>query len=232
MNVYVDVGNTAIKLSIDNGADVQVMAFEAIDFSRVSKIVVGKVGKQSLLNGVLEKAKQYNLEIIEANVTPDFDTLRCAYAQYQNLGIDRWLAVIACYRLFSGHNVVIVDSGTATTIDALESTGRHLGGWIVPGLDLMMSSLTAQTQKVFVDDTSPFEHQLGRNTPNAVKNGCLSATLGAVNEAIKIAFANSPCKVVYTGGYGKLLHQHHDNSEYLSRLVFLGLKFWFQNQQK
>ncbi|WP_352284776.1 type III pantothenate kinase, partial [Pseudoalteromonas sp. Q18-MNA-CIBAN-0097] len=79
-----------------------------------------------------------------------------AYEHVGNLGIDRWLALIAGFTLYPNTACIVVDAGTATTIDVLDSEGLHLGGWILPGLDLMTSSLTQNTQRVFDDGKTPF----------------------------------------------------------------------------
>jgi type III pantothenate kinase len=230
MNLYVDVGNTAIKMAVDDGNAVKQIAFDAVHWASIKAVVVGQVGKASLLEPVFTHTAQYDIPIVEAKVSATHAGLTCAYPHYHNLGIDRWLAVIACYYLYPQQAVLVVDSGTATTVDALDAQGQHLGGWIIPGLDLMMDSLTKQTQKVFIDKTSPFVVEFGRNTPNAVKNGCLASTLGSIEIARSRLLNQTSCRVVFTGGYGKLLQSEMPGSDYRKELVFLGLKYWYTNQ--
>src|ERR1700682_4981704 len=66
------------------------------------------------------------------------------YRYAQQLGADRWAALIAAHRLEPGHKLV-VNAGTALTIDALTGDGRFLGGLIVPGPALMRRSLDRGT---------------------------------------------------------------------------------------
>lgn len=230
MNLYIDVGNTAIKMAIDAGDGVKQVAFADVAWSSINAIVIGQVGKATLLEPVLAKAAEHNIAVTEAKVSAEFAGITCAYPQFSNLGIDRWLAVIACYFLYPKQTVLVIDSGTATTIDALSADGAHLGGWIIPGLDLMMDSLTKQTQKVFIDETSPFLVEFGRNTPNAVKNGCLASTLGTIDVAKARLLNHMNCHVVFTGGYGQLLQSETPGSDFRKELVFLGLKYWYTNQ--
>ncbi|WMN58483.1 type III pantothenate kinase [Pseudoalteromonas xiamenensis] len=230
MNLYVDVGNTALKMALDKGDSVESVSLSAIPWAQIKAVVVGQVGKRELLSDLINAAKTHNVGVVEANVSPTLKQLKCGYALYQNLGIDRWLAVIACHYLYLNENVIIVDSGTATTVDGLTAAGQHLGGWIIPGLDMMSDSLTRHTQKVFSDLESPFAMEFGVNTPNAVKNGSLVSTLGCVVLAKSQYFQKEGCKVVFTGGYGALLQKHIEDAIFVKDLVLLGLKYWHQNQ--
>ena len=66
--------------------------------------------------------------------------VRNAYPEPRLLGVDRWLAAIAAYRLARGA-CCVADIGTAATLDGVAGDGQHLGGFIVPGPELMMRSL-------------------------------------------------------------------------------------------
>jgi len=68
-----------------------------------------------------------------------------AYAQPERLGVDRWLAVIAAHHQWAAP-VLIVDAGTAVTYDLLLADGRHLGGLILPGIEMMREGLLKGTQ--------------------------------------------------------------------------------------
>ena len=53
------------------------------------------------------------------------------------LGVDRWLAILAAaFKLYPQKNVLIIDAGTATTVDLLAKSGVHQGGWILPGITI------------------------------------------------------------------------------------------------
>jgi type III pantothenate kinase len=99
------------------------------------------------------------------------------YDQPQQLGADRWAALIGARQLHAGPAVVVV-SGTATTIDALDGQGRFRGGLILPGLAMMRSALA--------HNTADLPHAAGRyraqptNTDDAIASGAIHATLGAV----------------------------------------------------
>ncbi|MBQ4844818.1 MULTISPECIES: type III pantothenate kinase [unclassified Pseudoalteromonas] len=228
MRLLIDVGNTAVKVGIQQQGKITRIDEVDIPWQHIEEIVVAQVGSSNLLRAIELKAQQHGIELRHACVSPELGAIKCAYKQYQNLGIDRWLTVIAAHYLYDSKDCVIIDSGTATKVDVVTRAGGHLGGWILPGLDMMIASLLANTEKVFSDDVSVFEQSLGLNTPNAVKNGALVATLGAVYSGI----ARLPCdfsqvQVIFAGGYGELLQQHFDKpSVFVDDLVLRGLNYW------
>ena len=73
--------------------------------------------------------------------------VRTLYQDPSKLGADRWAAVIGA-RALSKTNTLIVNAGTATTIDLLGANGVHYGGWILPGLSLMQQSLQSHTAQL------------------------------------------------------------------------------------
>ncbi len=99
-----------------------------------------------------------------------------AYEDPQRLGVDRWLALIAVQN--AGMTpALVLDCGTAVTLDAIDGAGNHLGGLIVPGLRMMYDSLFAGTRIPVL----PFkEHQaiLGRDTDECISGGALQAIAG------------------------------------------------------
>ena len=70
--------------------------------------------------------------------------VRCAYADPSRLGVDRWAALVAARHRGPGAKVVL-DAGSACTLDLLAADGTHLGGAITPGLDLMRQALESET---------------------------------------------------------------------------------------
>jgi type III pantothenate kinase len=98
----------------------------------------------------------------------------------------------------------IVSVGTAATIDALMANGRHLGGLIVPGPDLMISSLMRNTSDIaaFAADGDSNEHFLADNTLGAVQQGAVHALAALVErtiERLREHYQNEPV-LLLTGG--------------------------------
>src|SRR6056297_1923141 len=74
----------------------------------------------------------------------EFGGVHCGYHDPSHLGADRWAALLGA-RGLSGEACLVVDAGSALTLDALAPGGRHLGGWILPGLAMMVAALEART---------------------------------------------------------------------------------------
>lgn len=119
-----------------------------------------------------------------ARVTPQCAGVRCAYADTSRLGVDRWLAVLAAFQRASSP-ALIVDCGSAVTLDLLGEGGDHLGGYIVPGLGLMRRALYSDTDavKVAPPDEAVVSLEPAQDTADAVNRGLPLMVLGALERA-------------------------------------------------
>jgi type III pantothenate kinase len=227
MRLLIDVGNTSLKAKLWHNAQVQECDVRQLPWQQITAVIYACVGRSELLHDILSQAAAHNVSCFAAQVTKSLGVLHCAYEHESNLGIDRWLALIASVTLYPKQACIVVDAGTATTIDVVNRDGQHLGGWILPGLDLMTHSLTQNTQRVFDDNNTPFTNQLGKNTPNGLKNGALVATIGAIEQA-KPYLNDKNAQIIFAGGYGALLQQQFSQSFFDPQLVIKGLNYWYE----
>lgn len=122
--------------------------------------------------------------------------VRNAYEDPGRLGADRWAALVGARAQQRGA-CLVVNSGTATTIDVLDAAGVFQGGLILPGIDLMRATLA--------DNTAQLPHAAGqfktlpRNTEDAIASGCLQATAGAI-ERMFVQLADQPGAVCLLSG--------------------------------
>ena len=131
--------------------------------------------------------------------------MRSQYQDPSKLGADRWAALIGA-RALSRKNTLVVNAGTATTIDLLGSNGMHYGGWILPGLELMQTSLANNTAQL--DLATRSEHYgFGICTNDAIIGGCDAAQVGAILYGIQQAKEiNIPIEKIWIdGGNAKVL---------------------------
>ena len=117
----------------------------------------------------------------------------------EQLGADRWAALIAAHHAAPGHKLV-VNAGTALTIDALTAEGRFLGGLIVPGPALMRRSLDRGTAGLRL--TQGVLRDLPASTPDAITSGAIQACVGAVERLGKAMAAHEapPDRIILSGG--------------------------------
>lgn len=106
-----------------------------------------------------------------------------AYAIPENLGVDRWLTLLAVHNE-NPAAVCIVDCGTAITIDVMDNNGHHLGGLILPGFDLMRESLLEQTHIPRVGRMESIDI-LGTDTAGAVSSASVHAAAALVDRVME-----------------------------------------------
>jgi type III pantothenate kinase len=124
------------------------------------------------------------------------------YTEPEKLGVDRWLAMLAAFDKVCGACLVI-DAGSAITLDAIDVNGQHLGGYIVPGLAMQARSLLAGTDILAPEELRFGGLAMGCSTQAAIENGVLSMVIAWILSAMRRA-TNNPVLFV-TGGDASVL---------------------------
>lgn len=138
---------------------------------------------------------RWGIEPVYARSAASFGALRNAYREApERLGVDRWLGLIAAAR--DCDVLCVVSCGTAVTIDVAAGL-VHRGGYIVPGLGLMESSLQSGTRKVRYDAHAAPAMTLGCDTGTAVRNGILACLVALVERVVR---EQGVSRLVLTGG--------------------------------
>ncbi|MCG3266484.1 type III pantothenate kinase [Yoonia sp. I 8.24] len=124
------------------------------------------------------------------------------------VGPDRIVNAAGAYDRFGG-NLIVVDFGTATTFDVVDTDGAYVGGVIAPGVNLSLEALhNAAAALPHVDITMP-QRVVGTNTVACMQSGVFWGYIGLVREIcarIK-AERDAPMKVIATGGLAPLFQQ-------------------------
>lgn len=219
MILEIDIGNSSIKWRIRDGVVFNgITSFEhssLTDFDRIFDAVVD-LPKQVVVATVVPKLKSALSEWCMASwqVQPYFVEVSqycagvtSAYQQVEQMGVDRWLALLAAYHQ-NQSACLVIDSGSALTVDLLLSSGQHMGGYIVPGLMLMKNALFRDTAQV-KPTTIIYDGLLapGNSTQRAVSSGFQLMHLGlicAALERLSVVEERRP-DLVLTGGGAKAL---------------------------
>ncbi len=137
--------------------------------------------------------------------------LHCAgvdngYVSPQRLGVDRWAAMIAAYGLVHAA-ICVVDCGTAMTCDAIDCKGKHLGGVIVPGRQMMSHSLIHSTAGITLDVPQASTMSWGTDTASCINAGWIHASVGLIERAVQQLKQqlDEPVILVMTGGDAEFL---------------------------
>ena len=218
-SILVDIGNTNTKWKFEEQYFVlPTEKFELNILPNCSKIWISNVSLKSFnsnkpIIGFAESQERYK-------------SLINAYSEPKSLGCDRWLGMIASYELSRGKSFVLVDIGTAITIDIVHNSGAHLGGLIFPGLDKIR-----QTFDNFSVLSIGCINALGKSTKEAWGNGTLSLVVNSINQKIRETKNEIPDISVFTtgGGYLDLQNFLEFDHSYHENLVLDGLEFYVNN---
>lgn len=232
MLLVIDIGNTRTKWAlVDDEGHVSPMEIclntnicnANLSISQATKAFVSNVAGEQLANTIIQKLRPLVVYFVQANAQACGVKNRYSAA----LGADRWAALIAAWHI-TKHATVVVNAGTAITIDALaqhkkiayspdkkvvlennmdKAEGIFLGGSIMPGMYLLQQSLSGNTaqlksnQGVFAD--------FPVNTADAIESGCLNAVAGAIYLMFKRLEKHSGWlpKLVISGGDAHLVAQ-------------------------
>lgn len=152
-----------------------------------------------------------------------------SYTQPRRMGVDRWVAMVAAWTEV-GSACLVVDAGTATTIDAIDDEGRHLGGQIIPGVAVMQNALSSTSSDIPPVRPAPGRGaadlgMFGRNTAAAVRAGAQNAVAGAVDRAIGTLQSNAydPTVILTGGDASRILNALSETPLHRPQLVLRGL---------
>ena len=233
MILCIDAGNSRVKWRLTDsgkmlaqGAQLtsEVVEGKNIDFSDIKslhEVRIASVAGEKIVEQLQQQLRQhFSVPIRLARVSATLGELSCAYEDPQTLGVDRWLAIAAAHQQYQ-EPVMVIDAGSAITIDIVGPGGQHVGGYIAPGLRLMHDALWDNTSDVRVVGSGAEQLWLpGKNTQQAVNKGCLLAAVSTI-ESLASQF---PVRIVITGGDAKILMQAISlNAESHSNLVLDGM---------
>jgi type III pantothenate kinase len=148
--------------------------------------------------------------------------------------VDRWLAIVGAAHSY-GKPVVIWDLGTATTLDAVDAEGQHLGGYIYPGPAIMLEALRSGTALTVPGDLSGAledssagpEHAISpaQTTADCIIQGVIATQVGALNQFLRYISpqAGNPILVVTGGAAQELLPGLNVKHIHDPWLVFRGM---------
>lgn len=247
--LLIDAGNSSIKWSVlDNGklSNSQSRVYNDVSPNRVIEevlemqlkatgidtIVMVSVLGNSHLQIIEEFTTRLSLKFIHVKSAIQLAGVTNAYNEFHKLGADRLVAMIAAYHSNKGQASIIVDSGTATTIDAVDAQGQHLGGVILSGLDLCSSGLLKNTEMLAIfnagkDKIEP--NVFSTDTKQAIASGSLFGLAGAIeNICTKMEDeinGTAPIKMIICGGSApKLLPYLSEKFQHHEDLIMQGLK--------
>ena len=220
MKLLIDLGNSRVKwTTLNRGKRAQTRAaarpsadawaaFAKKNWARLrapDTILVCNVAGAAQAAALGEYARQrWQIEARFLTAQESAYGVRNAYTLPERLGADRWAALIGA-RARWREALCIVDVGTAITLDVMDAEGAHLGGLILPGIELMRRSLLERSESIRLAAEAPAHggaHLLARDTRDGVDGGTLYAAVAAIDRIIAdtAAALDTPLTRIITGG--------------------------------
>ena len=234
MILAIDAGNSRVKWGWHDGggwsslATVSLIEFAAANHDinpfaatheNPARIVISNVAGDGAHQLLINWTSIFEAEPLWLKGEAERCGVTSRYERPEQLGPDRWAALIAARALHQGP-CLVVNAGTATTADVLSAQGEFLGGLILPGVDLMRFVLHEHTGRLPLQEGRFV--QTPRNTIDAIETGCRHAQAGAVERMLRVAGEGALCLV--SGGAGKaLVEQLGIPCRYVENLVLEGL---------
>jgi type III pantothenate kinase len=219
MMLLIDVGNTRVKWAtyqaglLGGQQAAEHAAWTVADWSErlfaampVERVLAASVAGRESRSNLEQAAARRGATVQFVTTSASAGGVRNAYPDPSLLGIDRWMAVIGAYRL-RRDACCVVDVGTAATIDAVAAGGLHLGGFIVPGPQLMVRGLLTGTSDLAAHAarSKPTDSTLfASNTHDAIERGCRVALAALIDRSYQELAGAGPAQPALLGTGGAI----------------------------
>lgn len=239
MNLLIDSGNSFIKWRLSEGA--RSLPYNRCETGLVaslhdawknhetpSRVIVANVAGEHIASEIRKTVSGlWHLKPEFVNSNLQCCGLTNSYHKPEQLGVDRWMAMVAACQTMTGP-VVIVDCGTAVTIDLVNQNKQFAGGVIMPGLHSFFHGLMADTDVVKESGRSnAYTGPFARSTEEGVTAGVMLGITGGIEKVILALSSglDAPPVVYITGGDAeKLLPHLAVKCIYQASLVLDGLR--------
>lgn len=233
--MFIDIGNSFIKVASHSDGNWEILlrsrhdriqdVMKLIETSRKpNQIIVASSVVSDLKSSLIQR---FGKDIRFIGVS-DFPKKLINYDTPETLGVDRVLACFGAHSIAGNKAVVVVDAGTATTIDFMNGEGCFEGGVIAPGLTLFENGLKSFAPALPRVDRSLPPGFPPKNTVKALQWGITGSYLHMVKAHVDTFLEqDSQAQIWITGGDADVLAQIRTlKLQYHPNLVFEGLKAW------
>jgi len=209
LNLIIDIGTSFTKIAVFHNQEIlfkkvlpdissEHLSSLTHDFPHLRHAILSNVRKKvPALLKLLKKKFNYFIELTPETPIP----LKNLYQSQATLGLDRLAAAVGANNIFPGSNVLVIDTGSAITIDFVNDNNEYTGGNISPGMLMRFKALNEYTANLPLEKPQENIETLGTNTASAIVNGVQNGIIfeldGYINQLTEIY---SNLKVIITGG--------------------------------
>jgi type III pantothenate kinase len=254
MLLTIDSGNTQTVIGLFNGAELadhwriatvaertadelalmiqQFLGFHGFSFDEQIDGVAISSGVPRVtveLRAMTERYFGFPALVLEPGVRTGMPIL---YDNPKEVGADRIANAVAAYDQYGGPSIV-VDFGTANTIEAISAKGEYLGGAIFPGIEISMDALFGRAAALRRVELIAPRNVIGKSTVESIQSGAVFGYSGQVDTLVEMFQAElGECTVIATGGLAEpIIKQSHTIQHYEPWLTLQGLRIIFERNR-
>jgi len=227
MLLAIDIGNTNIAVGVFEGETLRATWNVATDINKTADeyavLLLNLLPREGLalsdidhasiacvvppLLSIFEELSQRYFKISPLIVGPGVKTgVRICTDNPREVGADRVANAAAAHHLYGGP-LIVIDFGTATTLDAISQEGDYLGGAIAPGIGIAAEALFERASKLPRVELIPPEHAIGKNTVTTMQSGIIFGYVGLIESLVARIRRElgGKVQVVATGGFAEII---------------------------
>ncbi len=221
MKLLLDIGNSSVNWAMEeNLLFVNEGAFSyrkdsmehslqenMLSLQKPSEVLLANVAGEEVYNCIDNWVrKHWQQSLWQPRVSKQLNGLKNSYSDTQQLGLDRWLAMLAAWDKYQSA-LCIVDCGSALTIDSIDKDGNHMGGYIIPGIELMQQALIMNTARIKVSINKLASLGYARNTQAAINNGAFLAAVSMIDRVVNNMSneLHTPPECIISGGMADVI---------------------------
>ncbi len=222
MNLLIDSGNSLIKWAlVENEAFIAEDRCSTDSVSSLhdlwknhenpARVIVANVAGERVASEIRKAVSilwQLDAEFIVSSQS--CCGLTNSYHKPEQLGVDRWMAMVAAYQM-TQNSVIVVDCGTAVTVDLVNEKGLFVGGVIMPGLSTAFQCLRTETDAVEeISSINSDASSVAQSTEEGVAAGVLLGLAGGVERVVRehSLLVDKTAAVLITGGDAEKIMPH------------------------
>ncbi len=233
MRLLIDAGNTRLKWQLGDRQKVLASGAGVLSSpdplsglpadARVRRISVSTVAAEARREAlVAHLERRFGVPAVCHWSEAERGGLRNAYQDYQRMGADRWHAMYGAWQTHR-KGFAVIDAGSAVTVDYVDGAGQHLGGFILPGLQMMIRSLRTDAARILFDPEQVLETSPGTSTGECVNHGLAWLSAAMIERIREDVDTFGLQDILVTGGDAERLQGLGLNAMHAPDLVLRGL---------